>query len=97
MIYAILTKILYVLLDLAVTSNFTIRVHMIAEVQRIETQSTVESLRERGGAASTYTEHPEMLRLEELQTLRELARTANARIYINLDQFAGTGLNKGND
>jgi len=38
-----------------------------------------------------------MLRLEELQTLRELARTANARIYINLDQFAGTGLNKGND
>ena len=57
-----------------------------AEVQRIQTQADIRDLREREGAASLYGEHPALLRLIELETLRELSKTANARIYINFDR-----------
>ncbi|MCL4875122.1 MAG: slipin family protein [Anaerolineae bacterium] len=68
-----------------------------AAVQRIETEAEVEALQGRGQAASTYAEHPELLQLEALETLRELGRTANARIYINFDQFSAAGLNGGTE
>jgi len=57
-----------------------------AEAQRIKTTAEVESLREREGAAGVYTQHPALLRLHELETLRSLARVANARIYIGFDK-----------
>jgi regulator of protease activity HflC (stomatin/prohibitin superfamily) len=60
-----------------------------AEVQRIKTQSEIEALRERQQAAQAYTEHPALMRILELETLAELSRTANARIYINFDQPNG--------
>jgi regulator of protease activity HflC (stomatin/prohibitin superfamily) len=56
-----------------------------AETQRIKTEAEIRALRERESAAEAYTSHPSLLRLNELETLRELARTANARIYINFD------------
>jgi regulator of protease activity HflC (stomatin/prohibitin superfamily) len=57
-----------------------------AETQRIQTEADVLALRERAQAAEAYTSHPASLRLRELDTLRELAQTANARIYIGFDK-----------
>ncbi len=57
-----------------------------AQVQRIRTDAEVQSLREQAEAASAYSRHPSLLRLRELETLRELARNANARIYIGFDK-----------
>jgi len=57
-----------------------------AESQRIQTEADILALRERAQAAEAYTAHPALLRLRELDTLRELARTANARIYIGFDK-----------
>jgi regulator of protease activity HflC (stomatin/prohibitin superfamily) len=59
-----------------------------AEVQRIKTEADIEALREREQSAQAYTEHPALLRLIELETLNEMARLANARIYVN---FNGSG------
>jgi hypothetical protein len=39
-------------------------------------------LREQAQAAQAYTTHPALLRLRELEALRELAQLASARIYI---------------
>ena len=67
-----------------------------AESQRIQTEADILALRERAQAAEAYTSHPALLRLRELDTLRELARTANARIYIGFDkhmQDRSNGLN----
>ena len=57
-----------------------------AEVQRTRTQSEVDALRAQGEAAQEYTTHPALLRLRELETLRELAKSAQARIYIGFDK-----------
>src|SRR5262245_38823763 len=57
-----------------------------AETHRIAIDAEVKALRERELAATAYTEHPALLRLQELETLRELARTATARIYIGFDK-----------
>ena len=56
-----------------------------AKVQRIKTEADITALREREGAADAYTAHPALMRLQELETLSDLGRTANARIYINFD------------
>ena len=64
-----------------------------AETKRIQTEADILALRERAQAAEAYTSHPALLRLRELDTLRELAHTANARIYIGFDkhmQSSGT-------
>ncbi|MFN8372090.1 MAG: slipin family protein [Anaerolineae bacterium] len=63
-----------------------------AEVQRIKTQAEIDALRERQQGAQAYTEHPALMRILELETLAELSRTANARIYVNFDQGAGSTL-----
>jgi len=59
-----------------------------AEVQQIKTDADIRALREREQAARAYSTHPALLRLIELETLREFARASNARIYINFDKFA---------
>jgi regulator of protease activity HflC (stomatin/prohibitin superfamily) len=64
-----------------------------AEAQRIETEADIKALRERAQAAAAYTTHPALLRLRELDTLRELARVANARIYIGFDKHVSPGPN----
>lgn len=64
-----------------------------AEAQRIQTEADILSLRQRAQAAQAYTAHPALLRLRELDTLRELARTANARIYIGFDKHADRAIN----
>lgn len=56
-----------------------------AEAQRIKTVADIRDLREREQAASAYAQHPALIRLLELDTLRDLSTMANARIYINFD------------
>jgi regulator of protease activity HflC (stomatin/prohibitin superfamily) len=65
-----------------------------AEVLRIKTEADIEALREREQSASAYAEHPALLRLTELETLGDLARTANARIYVNFNGHAQNGTGK---
>lgn len=62
-----------------------------AAAQRIKTEAEVQTLRETESAAAAYTSNPALLRLRELETLRELARNANARIYIGFDKYALQG------
>lgn len=57
-----------------------------AEVQRIKTEAEIRSLRAREQAAQAYSQHPALLRLHELETLRDLARSASARLYVNFDR-----------
>jgi regulator of protease activity HflC (stomatin/prohibitin superfamily) len=57
-----------------------------AEAIRVKTEAEISALREREQAADAYSTHPALLRLQELETLRELARTASARIYIGFDK-----------
>jgi regulator of protease activity HflC (stomatin/prohibitin superfamily) len=64
-----------------------------AESQRIQTEADILALRERAQTAEAYASHPALLRLRELDTLRELARTANARIYIGFDKHMQAGPN----
>lgn len=56
-----------------------------AEAQQIKAAADVHELRAREQAATAYSAHPALLRLQELETLSALARSANARIYINFD------------
>ncbi len=51
-----------------------------AQMQRIRTAAELVALRERAQAAHAYTEHPALLRLQELAALSDLAQTANARL-----------------
>jgi len=57
-----------------------------AEAVRVQTEAEIQALREREQAAGAYSKHPALLRLRELETLRDLSRTANARIYIGFDK-----------
>ena len=57
-----------------------------AEAKRIQTQAEVGTLKERAQAAQAYTSHPALLRLEELATLRQLASSGNAHLYIDFQK-----------
>jgi regulator of protease activity HflC (stomatin/prohibitin superfamily) len=64
----------------------TIRQEAAARATATETAVAAETLaleRRRSNAAA-YAEHPALLRLEELATLRQLATNANARLYLSL-------------
>jgi regulator of protease activity HflC (stomatin/prohibitin superfamily) len=58
-----------------------------AEVQRLQTEAEIKRLQERERTAAAYAKHPALLRMLELETLRELAGNANARIYIGFDKY----------
>jgi regulator of protease activity HflC (stomatin/prohibitin superfamily) len=57
-----------------------------AEIQRLQTEAEIKQLQERERNAEAYTKHPALLRMLELETLRELGKNANARIYIGFDK-----------
>ncbi|MDB5077202.1 MAG: band 7 protein, partial [Chloroflexi bacterium] len=48
-------------------------------------EADVRALRVRQEAAAAYAEHPALLRLAELQALRDLAHNANARLYVGFE------------
>jgi regulator of protease activity HflC (stomatin/prohibitin superfamily) len=60
-----------------------------ADATRLAVQAEMEALEERRKMASAYSEHPALLRLEELTTLRQLARNANARLYLDFKAKPG--------
>ncbi len=62
--------------------------HAESDALKIKTEAEVQSLRDRTPGASAYAAHPALLRLTELETLRALAHSANARIYIGFDKHA---------
>jgi regulator of protease activity HflC (stomatin/prohibitin superfamily) len=68
-----------------------------AEVQKVKTEAEVQALRQRENAAKAYSTHPALLRLQELETLRELARTATARLYIGFDKHSSFNSDEGKD
>ena len=68
-----------------------------AEVQRLQTEVEIKRLQERERNAQAYAKHPALLRMLELETLNELARNANARIYIGFDKHAPANLAKENE
>jgi regulator of protease activity HflC (stomatin/prohibitin superfamily) len=59
-----------------------------AAAERIRTTAEVEAVRQREQVAHVYTDSPALLRLRELESLRDLAQVANARIYIGFDKHA---------
>ena len=62
-----------------------------AEAVRLKVQAERQAVEERSKAADAFTAHPVLVRLEELTALRELARNANARIYLDFKEPAGNG------
>ena len=57
-----------------------------ADLQRLKTATDLEALRDLEPAGKLYHQYPELLRLRELETLRELAQNGNARLYIHFDR-----------
>lgn len=57
-----------------------------AEVKRIRTTADTESLRLQAQAAAAYADHPALLRLRELETMAELGKNANARLYVGFEK-----------
>ncbi|MCI0376208.1 MAG: hypothetical protein L0215_01245 [Gemmataceae bacterium] len=62
-----------------------------AESTRLAVLAETQALEERSKMAAAYVNHPALLRLEELTTLRDLARNANARLYLNFKDRNGLG------
>lgn len=56
-----------------------------AEVHAIKNRGDIQALLEREPLAASFGSHPALLRLLELETLRDIAHSANARIYVNFD------------
>jgi regulator of protease activity HflC (stomatin/prohibitin superfamily) len=54
-----------------------------AELQQIKAEADIRALQARQDSADVYTRHPALMRLIELETLRDLSHSANARIYVS--------------
>jgi len=61
-----------------------------AETAALAVRAEMQALEEREKMAGAFSAHPALLRLEELKTLRELARNANARLYLDFKERPGT-------
>jgi regulator of protease activity HflC (stomatin/prohibitin superfamily) len=60
-----------------------------ADALRAHAEAEARSYEERVKSAAALEQHPALLRLAELETLRELARNANARLYLGFEGFNG--------
>lgn len=57
-----------------------------ADAQQIRIEAETRAIVERGKSAALYTQHPALVRLVELEALRELAKSSSARMYINFNR-----------
>jgi len=57
-----------------------------AGATRLKVQAERQAIEERSKAAAAFAAHPALMRLEELTALRDLARNANARIYLDFKE-----------
>jgi regulator of protease activity HflC (stomatin/prohibitin superfamily) len=62
-----------------------------AEATRLKVQAERQAVEERSKAAAAFATHPVLVRLEELTALRDLARNANARIYLDFKEPLANG------
>jgi len=58
-----------------------------AEAAQLAVQAEMQALVERQKMAGAYSTYPALLRLEELTALRDLARNANARLYLDFKEY----------
>jgi regulator of protease activity HflC (stomatin/prohibitin superfamily) len=58
------------------------------EIENLKKESEIKSLQNLAESAKSLEKNPALLRLRELETLQELAKTANARIYIGFDKHS---------
>jgi regulator of protease activity HflC (stomatin/prohibitin superfamily) len=65
-----------------------LREQATAEAEERRAAAAIRTLQERARSAELLQNNPALLRLEELQALRDLAQNANARIYIGFDKHA---------
>src|SRR5262245_49476750 len=63
-----------------------LRAKSAAEAAQLAVQAELQALDQRQKMASAYSAHPALLRLEELAALRDLARNANARLYLDFKE-----------
>jgi regulator of protease activity HflC (stomatin/prohibitin superfamily) len=59
-----------------------------AESLRLHAEAEVRTVQLREQTASAFEKHPALLRLRELEALRELAQSPGARIYVDFDRTA---------
>ena len=59
-----------------------------AEALRLQAEAEVQTIRLREQTAVAFEKHPTLLRLRELEALRELAQAPGARIYVDFDRRA---------
>ena len=59
-----------------------------AEALRLQAEAEVQTIRLREQTAVAYEKHPTLLRLRELESLRELAQAPGARFYADFDRRA---------
>jgi regulator of protease activity HflC (stomatin/prohibitin superfamily) len=57
-----------------------------AEALHVQAEAEARAYEERAKAAEALEGHPALLRLAELETLRELAKNGNARLYLGFDR-----------
>jgi regulator of protease activity HflC (stomatin/prohibitin superfamily) len=57
-----------------------------AAATQLSAQADVRALQERSANAAAYAAHPALLRLEELAALKQLAKNANARLFLDFDR-----------
>src|SRR5438067_6593943 len=57
-----------------------------AESRHITTEAEIKALNQLDSAARAYSTHPALLRLRELEALKDLGQNANARIYIGFEK-----------
>ncbi|MBC8874740.1 MAG: slipin family protein [Planctomycetes bacterium] len=57
-----------------------------AEALRVQAEAEARVYEERVKSADALEQHPALLRLAELETLRDLAKNANARLYLGFDR-----------
>ena len=62
-----------------------------AESHRIKSQTELSAFRDSEQVAAAFASNPALLRLRELEALKDLAKASNARIYIGFDKHRSLG------
>ena len=73
----------------AETEAERLRREMEIDLERASAEAEAQVIEQRRQVASLLDEHPALLRLLELEALRELAKSSNARIYLGMDRPGG--------
>lgn len=68
-----------------------LRVEAAAASEKVRMEAEIATLRQTEQVAQTYSTHPALLRLRELEALKDLAQLSNARIYVSFNKRNGHG------